>query len=164
MKIVFQMGIFLFFIISELGIAHAGQVGNLVCGDAEVIITVPVSRKSPESKNDANFLIDIKNKNRSVRVSCTAENEFLFVRCQKDKDRKDMVVVNNICGGSGCSGSNWGIIDPSELKVILTPNARWKGNHDKAEKIMGVHLKPFSCKSYDGKQPNGEYCFVICFD
>ena len=128
-----------------------------MCGEAKVSLVLP-------TEDNSKFNINIKNSTNYLSIDYNDSNEYLMIRCQKDHAGKSMVVVNHICGGSGCVESNWSILDPNELKLILASGrpdgSRLKGNHDKAEKIMGLPIKPFSCNNNKGTQNNGEYCIA----
>lgn len=131
---------------------------NFTCGASNVEIF------NNKEVDQPFFFIKISNSNQSTTIRYSVRNEFLFVRCDSDFQKSPVVLLNHICGGTGCSESNFGIINARTLEVLLTPTQDMPGNGDKAKKIMGSEIKPFSCKSCsktsEGSQGNGEYCYI----
>jgi hypothetical protein len=128
----------------------------LICGKANITATQAGFR---EGQRGDDFIITIETDSQKKVLRYSNENEFLNLRCQPDKNGKLMLLVNHTCGGTGCAESNFGIIDLQTLDVVLRPDNRWKGNHDKAETILGVRIRPFSCKDFSGPQTNGDHCY-----
>lgn len=97
-------------------------------------------------------------------INFSSELELFSVRCELGSKGKQFVLVNHTCGASGCAASNWGIIDPRRLKVILVPDQPYIGNEAAATDLIGHSLKPFSCSNRSpnsvGAQGKGEYCYV----
>lgn len=112
-----------------------------------------------EGQSGEDFAVTIRTASPKKVLRYSNENDFLKLRCQPDKNGKLMLLVNHTCGGTGCAESNFGIIDLQTLDVLLVPDSRWKGNHTKAEAILGVKIKSFSCKHFDGLQANGDHCY-----
>ena len=96
-------------------------------------------------------------------INFGSELELFSVRCEHGSKGKQFVLVNHTCGAIGCNASNWGIINPRSLKVILVPNQPYIGNEDAAIELIGHSLKPFSCGNRSpnstGAQGKGEYCY-----
>jgi hypothetical protein len=128
----------------------------LICGKASITAT---HARFQEGRRGEDFAITVKIGSQKKVFRYSNENDFLKLRCQADKNRQSMLLVNHTCGGTGCAESNFGIIDLQTLDVLLKPDSRWKGNHTKAEAILGVKIKPFSCNHFDGLQTNGDYCY-----
>jgi len=64
--------------------------------------------------------------------------DFVGGVCVKDGRGNPAIVFQVYCGGSGCMDlDNWGIVDPSDLRVLLVPND-W--NRKDARKIFGRTL------------------------
>ena len=64
--------------------------------------------------------------------------DFIGGVCVKNKQGAPTIVFQVFCGGSGCADlENWGIIDPSDLRILLVPND-W--NRKDARKILGRPL------------------------
>jgi hypothetical protein len=64
--------------------------------------------------------------------------DFIGGVCVKNKRGKPTIVFQAFCSGSGCADlENWGIVSPSDLRVLLVPND-W--NMDDARKILGRPL------------------------
>ena len=64
--------------------------------------------------------------------------------CAKNKRGEPTIVYQAFCSGSGCFDlENWGIIDPSDLRVLLVPND-W--NLKDAKKILGRPLPKIDSK------------------
>ena len=140
---------------SSLAIAESMQK-PLICGRA--IITATQARFR-EGQPGEDFTVTIQLDSRQKVLKFSNENDFLKLRCQPDKNGKLMLLINHTCGGTGCAESNFGIIDLQTLDVVLKPGNRWKGNHHKAEATLGVKIRPFSCKHFDGLQSNGDHCY-----
>jgi len=128
----------------------------LVCGKASITVTQARFREGQPGE-DFTATIQLDSQRKVIRF--TNENDFLKLRCQSGKNGKLMLLVNHTCGGTGCAESNFGIIDLQTLDVLLVPDSRWKGNHAKAEALLGVEIKSFSCKHFDGLQANGDHCY-----
>lgn len=61
--------------------------------------------------------------------------DFIGAECRKNHRGRSFIVFQAYCGGSGCKDlDNFGIIDPSDLRVLLVPND-W--NRVDAERIFG---------------------------
>src|SRR4051812_47169802 len=68
----------------------------------------------------------------------STENEYFAVRCETDRRGRERILILHTCGGSGCADrANFGIVDPRTGKLLLKPTARYRGNRDKAEAILG---------------------------
>lgn len=154
--------IFLVFTILSLSTASTAEPvleqSDFLCGDAQVKVL------NSEDIQDPTFRVLVSQDDQKLEVSYSAQKEFLFVRCEQTREGEAALLVNHVCGGSGCVESNFGIIDPQHLKVLLTPNPHEKDNSVLAEKILGNPVKPFTCKnpsrgSY-ATPSNGEFCYV----
>jgi hypothetical protein len=151
--------ILLVFCILTVGPAVADDtVTKFKCGGASITIYNSNVIESPF------FVVSIFNSFGSFSYSFSVENEFLQVRCEKSKDGKDYLLINNYCGGSGCSESNYALIDLKTGNKVLEIAPHPGGNADKAEAILGKKIEPFSCSKYckGTCTPNekGEYCFI----
>jgi hypothetical protein len=61
--------------------------------------------------------------------------DFIGAECRTNLQGKSFIVFQAYCGGSGCKDlDNFGIIDPSDLRVLLVPND-W--NRLDAARILG---------------------------
>lgn len=127
------------------------------CGNAQVEIFNSNDIKQPF------FLVKVSNKIRGKTIKYSMRNEFLFVRCGQDIKKRPLVLVNHICGGTGCDGYNFGVIDPNTLKVLLSPTQDMRGNYDQINKIIGTKVKQFTCNNYTktsyATPQNGEFCY-----
>jgi hypothetical protein len=95
----------------------------------------------------------------------SVENEYFAVRCETDLNRLDRILILHTCGGSGCAdNANFGIVDPRTGRLLLRPNARYRGNSNKAEAILGKKIRPFACdrhsKTSVADSQKGAYCFM----
>ncbi len=143
---------------------YAGEVDILQCGGAEIKMTPPPWQPSPDMKRTPDFTIVIEKDDKRATVNYSSENEFLSMRCQLAYNSKPYLLVNNTCGGSGCSAWNIGLFDISQMKEVLKADSRWTGNYDKAIDILGVKsLKSFSPKQFDGKNHDGDISYAIRF-
>jgi len=128
-----------------------------VCGGAGIEVINGREVSKPE------FLLMLTRGDQRLKVAFSVERELLSVRCEP-RDGGEVVLVNHQCGGSGCADGNFGIIDPQRMKVLLTPDAPFAGNAERAESILGHKIRSFSCRrpsaaTYDWRS-NGEYCHV----
>jgi hypothetical protein len=142
---------------------QASFAGNVLphdsfsCGASQVEVFNSSDIKQPY------FTIKISNTKHHLKLNYSMRNEFLFVRCDQTIKNQPVVLINHICGGTGCDENNFGIIDPIMLKQFVSPSQDMKGNFNEANKIMGKKIKPFTCKNYtrtsNAKPQNGEYCY-----
>jgi hypothetical protein len=138
-------------------LASADDTKALICGNAK--ITVSPARVQGGQKVLQDFLVNISQSNSNQIFKFSPENDFLQLRCETKRDGDAIVLVNHYCGGSGCSESNFSIIDLKTYKVLLNANARQKGNHSAAETILGKKIKPFSCG-----RTQDELCYSAKFE
>jgi hypothetical protein len=151
--------ILIIFCILSAGLAVADDtVTKFNCGGASITIYNSNVIESPF------FVVSISNSIGSFHYSFSVVNEFLDVRYEKSKEGKEYLLINNHCGGSGCSESNFALIDLKTGNMVLQIALHPGGNADKAEDILGKKIEPFSCsKHHKGTcTPNekGEYCFI----
>jgi hypothetical protein len=110
------------------------------------------------------FVLTIENPGHPNFHTFPVTEEFLDVRCEKDKNGKDFLLVNHFCGGSRCAESNYALIDLSTGKEVLKASETMLGNANRAESILGKPLIPFSCKerskSSSKSNDRGEFCLV----
>lgn len=67
--------------------------------------------------------------------------DFIGGRCELDAQGESRVVFQAYCGGSSCHDlDNWGIIDPTSLKVLLIPSV---DNTAQATRLLGKAPKHF---------------------
>lgn len=129
---------------------------SFVCGGSRVEIFNSDDLANP------NFVIQLSRASKRLKVLYSAEKEYLFLRCESSHNGP-VLLVNHFCGGSGCAESNFGIIDPRRMKILLVPNKSLHGNNDRAERVIGHAIKPFSCAkpshTSQGRQTNGAYCY-----
>ncbi len=143
---------------------HAGSVDIIQCGGATINMTPPPWQPSPDMKKMPDFVVVIEKDDKRAIVNYSSQNEFLSMRCQMDNNSHPYLLVNNTCGGSGCSVWNIGLFDINQMKEVLKADSRWKGNYDKAINILGIKsIRPFSVKHFDGKNHDGDISYVIRF-
>ena len=63
-----------------------------------------------------------------------------MVRCETTLKGDPVLLINHICGGSGCIESNFAIIDMVSLKLLLSADSPKKGNYSTAERILGKKI------------------------
>lgn len=117
---------------------------RFICGASQVEIFNSNDVKQPY------FTIKLSNANRSIKLNYSVRNEFLFVRCDSDSQKKPMVLFNHHCGGSGCSETNFGIIEPQKLEVLLAPSQDMLGHYAKAKKSWVLKSSRFHAKHIQG--------------
>ena len=135
----------------------ADQNQPLACGNAKITVSPARLRGGEQVLQD--FLVTVTQPNGTNTFKFGAENDFLQVRCETDRDGEAVLLVNHFCGGSGCAESNFSIIDLTTHKILLNANERWKGNHSAAESILGKEIEPFRC----GRSANGN-CYSARFE
>ena len=133
-------------------------VTKLRCGNTSITIYNSNVIESPF------FVVSIFHSYGSSHYPFRVDNDFFKVRCEKSKDGKEFLLIDNVCGGSGCGDYNYALIDLHTGKEVLKPASYPGRNASKAESILGKKIKPFSCSKYSegSSTPNdkGEYCFV----
>lgn len=97
--------------------SFAAQI--FTCTDAYVSIEIV---KSNENENSVVSVVTVSRKEAST-VLRYVNIDYIGGSCVKDSTGSDKVLFQAHCGGSGCNDlDNWGIIDPSNLQVLLEPN------------------------------------------
>lgn len=108
-------------------IVNAGQ--SFSCADAQVDIQVV---KIDEYNVDS--AITVTKDGRSTVLRHTQIDRIGGI-CLETSTKKQFIVYQAVCGGSGCKTTdNWGIIDSKDLSVLLAPNDT---NRSEAIKILG---------------------------
>ncbi|HYR05285.1 MAG TPA: hypothetical protein VEP71_01230 [Gallionella sp.] len=108
---------------------------SLQCDRATV--NIEYSNKSPLGWE----LVTLRIVNGKEEITKKFEYIHFFITCLNNPAKKPYIIYQAYCSGSGCKDfDNWGIIDPSLMKVLLEPS---DNNHKKAERIFGGKLKPF---------------------
>lgn len=138
-----------------MALSNQGQ--PLSCGNTKITVSPARLRGGEQVLLDFLVVVARPNSNKTFRFS--AENELLQLRCEANRDGEAMLLVNHYCSGSACAESNFSIIDLKTYKVLLSANARHKGNHSEAESILGKKLKPFTC----GRSQEGS-CYEATFE
>ncbi len=83
-------------------------------------------------------VLTVKRDKKDIRLRFN--NVHFGVECRKNTENKELIVFQAYCGGSGCRDlDNFGIIDPSDLRVLLVPNDE---NRKLAKKIFGSEVIP----------------------
>lgn len=107
------------------------------CGAASFDVAYQPSKRGPFGWEQITLTIT----NGQKKIARNFEWVHFEVACLTNSMNKPYIVYQAYCGGSGCRDfDNWGIVEPSSLKVLLEPDDY---NHKKAEKIFGGPLKPF---------------------
>ncbi len=85
--------------------------------------------------------------NGKEKLSKQFESVRFQIGCKLNPANEPYIVYQaySNCEDQTCSAAdnNWGIIDPSSLKLLLEPG---DGNHEKAEQIFGGELRPFTTR------------------
>jgi hypothetical protein len=104
------------------------------CDTADV--NVAYGKKSPWGWES----VELQVKNGSETINKKYEFVHFYIACKTNTANKQYVVYQAYCSGSACKDyDNWGIINPSPLKVEIEPS---DNNHANAEKIFGNTLAP----------------------
>ncbi|MCX7174120.1 MAG: hypothetical protein NT159_09390 [Proteobacteria bacterium] len=148
-------------LISSITEAVAVQDGVLTCGRATVSLFNSAVNESPF------YVLTIRVPGAEYDYLYYMDREFFMLRCETSATGKMYVLFNWMCGGTGCNEAGFGLVDADTGKIRLEPGGRWRseGNWDKASKILGHPIKPFSCEEFSRTSmgapgAKGELCFV----
>ena len=122
-----------------LAFAQAESVPEirLSCGNAAVAIDV-IKRDFPERELRLESVLTVTLNAVSTTLRYWGSIDFIGGTCSSDARGRPMVVYRASCGGSGCDTlGNWGIIDATNLRVLLVPR---DSNEDIAREILGGEL------------------------
>lgn len=160
MKLSHLLGVVLI-LISSTTETVAAEDNALTCGKATVSLFNSAVKESPF------YVLNIKVPFAEYRYPYYMDREFFELRCEASATGKIYVLFNWTCGGTGCNEAGFGLVDADTGKIRLEPGGRWRrdGNWDKASKILGHPIKPFSCKEFSRSSTGtpgakGELCFV----
>lgn len=119
------------------GVSSAAQSGEqqMRCGNT-VITASPAKVKGGETYL-RNFKITLRNDSGEKAFEFNPENDFLHLGCFRSAS-SEFLLINHFCGGSGCSESNYGVVDLSSFRALLMPTNRWKGNASAISALLGV--------------------------
>jgi len=109
--------------------------GGFSCGGAKVEFKF---LHSSIQKGGIESVMTISRDERFTILRYDMNIDFIGGVCVPNAQKNPTIVFQAYCGGSGCDDlDNWGIIDPSDLRVLLVPNA-W--NRKDASRIFGGDL------------------------
>jgi hypothetical protein len=115
-----------------LASSFASAVGEVECVGAKVAIAL-----APSSKGEKGVMaiLTVSRDEKATMLRYDQDIDFIGAECRKNPRGRSFIVFQAYCGGSGCKDlDNFGIIDPSDLRVLLVPND-W--NRVDAERIFG---------------------------
>jgi hypothetical protein len=96
--------------------------------------------KSIRHKGDVESIVSVIRDGRSTILRYDGGIDFIGMECRKTKSGKPMLVFQAYCGGSACRDlDNYGIIDPSDLRVLLVPSDT---NRKLAKQILEIDPAP----------------------
>ncbi|WP_333875906.1 hypothetical protein [Methylobacter sp.] len=140
-------------------VAAEGKV--LTCGKTTVRLFNSTVEESPF------FVLKIKAPVAIFHYPYYMDREIFMLRCETSATGKMYVLFNWMCGGTGCNEAGFGLVDADTGKIRLEPRGRWRsdGDEDKASKILGHPIQPFTCKEFSRTSmgapgAKGELCFV----
>jgi len=114
-------------------ISASSFAAPMSCGGATGELTF---EKSPLHKGDVESIISVNRGGRFTILRYDGGIDFIGMECRKTKSGKPMLVFQAYCGGSACRDlDNYGIIDPSDLRVLLIPSDT---NRKLAKQILGT--------------------------
>ena len=106
------------------------------CSGSEVYIGI---KKVPDGK----YSVDVEFKvSRNTRSTILIFNNIDHIggTCHKMENNKYRIVFQAYCNGSGCNdASNWGVVDPETLRVLLVPLPS-DTNYSEAKRLVGGEL------------------------
>lgn len=110
---------------------------EFTCGGAETTIEV-IRRDSLQRELRVESVITVARDGVSTILRYWGAVDYVGGVCFRDSEDRPRIVYAARCGGSGCdTESNWGIVDPSNLRVLLVPA---DGNVEVAQGILGDEL------------------------
>ncbi|NGZ84921.1 hypothetical protein [Duganella aceris] len=110
----------------------ASAMGEVECVSAKVAIAL-----APSSSGAPGFeaILTVSRDEKVTTLRYDMNIDFIGVECRKNHLGRTFIVFQAYCGGSGCKDlDNFGIIDPTDLRVLLVPND-W--NRADAARIFG---------------------------
>jgi hypothetical protein len=117
--------------------ASASAADSFSCGGATVEFSF-VKREAKNVEPHVEAIISVSRGRRASVLRYDGKVDIVGGACVPNNKGKPTVVFQAYCSGSGCHDlSNWGIVDPADLRVRLVPND-W--NRGDAEKILGRPL------------------------
>lgn len=140
------------------GGAIAEDNSTLHCGSAEVGVFNSAIKGSPF------FVLKVQAPTGWKYYPFLMTRDYFEMRCETRANGRKAILLNHFCGGSGCAESNYGIVDAETGKQLLEPEEGYRGNYDRASRILGHPVKSFSCKTHSSTSlgemgAEGEYCF-----
>lgn len=119
------------------GVSSAALAGEpqMHCGDT-VITASPAKVKGGETYV-RNFKITLRNDSVDKAFELSPENDFLNLICFRGASSQ-YLLINHVCSGSGCSESNYGVVELPSLRVLLMPTDRWTGNASATSTLLGA--------------------------
>lgn len=115
-----------------LASSFASAMDEVQCAGAKVAIEL-AANSNGEHSFEAMLIVSRDEKATTLRYDMNID--FIGAECRKNPGGRSLIVFQAYCGGSGCKDlANFGIIDPSDLRVLLVPND-WNGVD--AERIFG---------------------------
>jgi len=160
MKLTHFLGAILI-LISSTTETVAGEGDVLTCGKTTVSLFNSAIKESPF------YVLKVKAPVAEFHYPYYMDREIFMFRCETSATGKMYVLFNWMCGGTGCNEAGFGLVDTDTGKIRLEPRGRWRsdGNADRASKILGYPIKPFSCEEFSRTSTGapgakGELCFV----
>jgi hypothetical protein len=115
-----------------LASSFASAVGEIECVGAKVAIALAPSSKGEKG---VEAILTVSRDEKATTLRYDTDIDYIGADCRKNRRGRSFIVFQAYCGGSGCKDlDNFGIIDPSDLRVLLVPND-W--NRVDAERIFG---------------------------
>lgn len=110
----------------------ASAVDVAECSGARVKITFsPSSMGRPGVES----VLTVSRDEKETALRYDMNIDYIGAECRKNPHGQSLIVFQAYCGGSGCKDlDNFGIIDPSDLRILLVPND-W--NRMDAARIFG---------------------------
>ena len=122
-------------LVPALNPINALAAEGFLCGGADVRFSF---EKRVEVEDHVEVVMTVGRNDRETVLRYDGNVDFIGGICVKNLRGKPIILFQAYCGGSGCRDmDNWGLIDPSDLHVLLVPND-W--NRADAEKIFGNPL------------------------
>lgn len=102
---------------------------------AGATVTIGVDATLPlRSTEGADVILSVEKGSRSTTLRYS-NIDFIGGACDTDINGSPQIVYQAVCGGSGCFDlSNWGVINPDTLQVLLVPA---NDSLDAAKRLLG---------------------------
>ena len=139
--------LWLFFLTSHSSAQTTVAPGNSIpCGDSQVQVLNSATSSYPY------FSLVVLSVDNERTYPFHVRKDFLQVSCTTNSLDESVILVNHMCGGTGCSESSYSIIRTTDGENLLEqPERHTDGNREEASEILGRPIPAFTCIKQPGK-------------